>query len=312
MKRKNYFSDYILFILIIVLAIIIALSSKNETKKDESGVSDDFFSIQDSVIAIKSDNLIENLDLKKGFKNLIIGTNFKEYNFNPYGWNISESYDKKVIECTTNAVRDIYINGVQLKNINLIFFNSILISIEVNSQLSKEKYQNTGIFNALTNLYGKPNLDKPLLFPPSDNSVKSNSIDNSQNDKNEIVLGSLNNMDKIRPGSNPIVSIYDSETGMYYRIESYCGFVSYWHSELLYLEYKNKCVVKQYDPEIEKTGFPSSKFEYLFTESTEYFSISEKVGLTNYNIYLEKERKRIEQERLRYEQEKIDKESDKL
>jgi len=110
----------------------------------------------------------------------------------------------------------------------------------------------------------------------------------------------------------PIISTYDKKTGMYYRIESQDQFTEYWQSELLYLEYINHYIIKQYDPDIEKTGYPTTKIGHLFCESTEYFSISEKDGFKNYSIFLDNEQKKEEQKKLKNNQEKIDKESDKL
>ncbi len=139
MKNHNTILIPILFTFFILFTIIIVLNNSNRIRKKEVVIDDGFFKIQDSAIVNKSDILIENLVLKNGFKNLFLGANFKEYNFALRNWRIEESYNKKVIECTARDVSKIYINGVQLEKINLVFFNNFLISIKIYSKLSKKK-----------------------------------------------------------------------------------------------------------------------------------------------------------------------------
>lgn len=290
-------SIIIILILIVVFFIIALVFYNGEIRK-----SDNYFEIQDSLIVKKTDRLIENLDIKNGFKNLFLGTSFEKYNFNSKDWNISKSYDYSVITCSKEFNDYLYINRVQLEKVKLIFFKKKLISISVYGRMSKEKQNITRLLTTLTNLYGEPNQSIPLDFYGNEEWEYIY--------KPRIRKPTLTNSKKY--SLEPIISYKDNKTGIYFRIISHNIIDYYWQSDSIYLEYVNKCVVKQYDPDLKPGGAIGSNNNYVFHESTEYFIISQKYGITQYYIFLDNERKKEKQIEMENKQKAIDKESNKL
>jgi len=299
--------------MVFLVLLLFTLPYVNSLRKTEKSKLSSYFQIKDSLFENKSADLIKNLEKKNGFKNLFLGTSFDNYNFNPKEWSISKYYNNDVIHCTIKFDNEISINGVVLKEVKLIFFEKELISIHVQSKLSKIKQNETGLLKALTNLYGESNLNKPINFRGRD----------KWNNEKELIFKPyirrpyLNNHNVFSEepaivNMEPITSYLDNETSMYFRYKSQTINEYYWKSNMVYLEYLNNCIVKQYDPNMKESGIPTDNNNFLFVESTEFFAISQVEALANYYIFLETEKNKIKETNKLNQQKKINAESNKL
>ena len=103
---------------------------------------------------LRKPNRLENLDKKRGIKNLILGTNFKSFNFDP-DWMIEEDSITNFRKATKFPEgKSVKIGRAKIECISLVFYKDTLISIDfIMDRASKEKT----IYNAMVFLYGYPN-----------------------------------------------------------------------------------------------------------------------------------------------------------
>jgi len=131
--------------------ILILISCNSNVNDGKSNVN--YFKIKDAEFKNISEHKIENLDNKNGFKNIFLGTKLSSYNFNPEEWKINKEYSEKITEAICDLTsKDFNINEVKLQSIKLIFFEDVLILIDVNCVEQNTDDQN--ILKILTSIYG--------------------------------------------------------------------------------------------------------------------------------------------------------------
>jgi hypothetical protein len=148
---------YVLFAVIIVLSVYtFSKEERNDIELPERPEEDlsGYFHIKDMGISTTQPNRLENLDKKRGIKNLILGTNFKSYNFDP-DWMIEEDSITNFRKATKFPEgKSVKIGKSKIERISLVFYKDTLISIDfIMDRFSKEKT----IYNAMVFLYGYPN-----------------------------------------------------------------------------------------------------------------------------------------------------------
>lgn len=164
-KMKNIlpciFINYIKFQLTIVLLLLMVFGCTNNVEKKEEHEKKevDFFVLEDDSIKIEQPSSLLNLDLKNGFKNLKLGSDFSQYNFKKR-WKTYTDAEKfgKIIVVNDERFR---INKAEIKEIQLLFLHQKLVGILLRKiQPSYNTNRGDGLFNVLVGLYGEPNKHK--------------------------------------------------------------------------------------------------------------------------------------------------------
>lgn len=286
MKRNIMMTKYL-----VLLIGFIAFNSRCVNPRNEAK----YFIIKDTAINNLSANPIDNLEVKNGFKNIFLGSNINEYQFNPREWNTIKESKSDIVIYNKDFDGQLVINNVTLDKIKLIFFKETLISINVYSKLSKELQNITGLYSTLTELYGIPNRKTALDF---------NGRDKYDNELNLIY--------KVPICTQSIRYNMDKQSGIYFQYTSQIIEDKYWVGSNVYLQYINNCVGKRYDPDMKEGALPKSGGGEIIYESTEFFSISNKNKLEEYYNYVETKRQQKEADIEREKSDQIRSESNKL
>jgi hypothetical protein len=258
---------------LVIIIIPIALASCNNYNQERTrNASNNFFEIKDSELIDITGSNIENLDKKNGFKNLFLGSKFESYNFNPRTWLITKDYTGIFTMVNYVNVDDEFkINGVKIKNVQLIFFNGELILIDVVGE--KQDIIDNKILTVLEGLYGKP----------SDNLKKLEVVDGYcelilKYEKTEPPPKEIKIFQNNSSYMPPIIRSFNIEAGQYYEILNHNESAFGWKGNSVSLKYYFDSKTKVFYGKKLRNDFKPEDEKYRKNECSERFMISDIEG----------------------------------
>lgn len=155
----------LLILLISHTLFVISIGCQNVSENPKSGsieIDSGYFKLVDDTNSSASPRNLNNLELKRGFKNLYLGTLFSDYNFNKSEFKTSKYCNDEIVFCVKSFENDTeYINGVKLSQIELLFFKGKLSLINVIGADTIGKDQK--LLSLLSYYYGNPTNElKPI------------------------------------------------------------------------------------------------------------------------------------------------------
>ncbi len=155
----------LLNLLISYTLFVISIGCQNVSENPKSvsiEIDSGYFKLVDDTNSSASPRNLNNLELKRGFKNLYLGTLFSDYNFNKREFKTSKYCNGEIVFCVKSFENDTaYINGVKLSQIELLFFKGKLSLINVIGADTIGKDQK--LLSLLSYYYGNPTNElKPI------------------------------------------------------------------------------------------------------------------------------------------------------
>jgi hypothetical protein len=283
---------------------------------DNENASNNYFKIKDVEPKSLGPSKIENLDIKNGFKNIYLGSNFSSYNFNPNEWEFVKEHEGKIIKATGNLTgKKIVINNVPLENIKLTFYDSLLILIDVSCLEQSNDFQ--FIFEIFTAIYGYPTDDLikiktnnewffSTIFGSYESEFEYN-IKREQTKKIETKNNSLYSQPPLSRGYSK-----DEISGQYYSSINYKEYFKGWEAENVRMKYYYTCqTLGYYGKDFDKINLNTSPSDTKI-ESSERFVIMSIKGANEILNFLTNYKTQQHDEMIKKMEERKKKEFDKL
>lgn len=294
------------------LIISILLLTSCQANIDDKHTKNNYFKIKDVEPKNIGTSKIENLDIKNGFKNIYLGSDFSSYNLNPNEWEFDKKYEGKIIEATSDLTGSkIVINNVQLKNIKLTFYDSLLVLIDVKGLEKTNDFQY--IFEIFKAIYGNPtdNLIKDeSLFSTFFSSYESDFEYKIEREKSKEIKSDYNSLFS----ETPIARSYskDENTGEYYSSLDYKEYAKGWEAKNVRIKYHYTCQTNgYYGKDLDEVSL-STRPSYTKIESNERFIIMSIEGANEILNFLKNYKTKENDKMLKKEEERKKKEFDKL